>query len=459
MKYKQYIAAFSILIIISLSGCSSIENEKFEKTNKNKKYVKSLQTRYFGNSTFNFNSENLKKVEFEGDIIVGQTRIKYQKGFESQARNIAKKLDNVFSYVKTETGIEFAINPQVYLLRVQEYPQSINVHFKIEDPNIFPIPIFAEVGHDDPNQIIEDNHFFPYMLAHEITEASLMYPDGKGVVKGDSRFRILFLIIDQNNYTRWFRDGFANYAGYVAMDYLRSNPDENMSDIWGTTYMHQTPFRSLMDIGKELFKWSQVSSPRKKGDYYSAALGLFLLLEDEYGRDAIRNIIIELDNYEALKGSDVIKLINTKLDTDIKKLAEDFKFMTIGINIYQLTPAMALNKGLEPEEGLFVKTIEPNSIAQEVGIDANDVIVAINDKPIATSFDFEMELFKAMKQPKAQFKIWRKGEGYKEIQISMDKTSKITAGKKPKKSKAAKSVSGFGISFSYKTEKGSKKKE
>lgn len=459
MKYKQYIAALIILIIISLSGCSSVEDKKSENNNKNKKYVESIDARYFGNTTFNFNSENLKKAEFEGDIQVGQTNIKYQKGLESQAGYIAEKLDDVLSHVKTETGIKFALNPQVYLLRVQEYPQNLNVHFKVDEPNIFPIPIFAKVGEDDPNLIFKNNHFFPNMLVHEMSESSLYYPDGKGVLKGDARLRILILSLDWNNYTRWFRDGFANYAGYISMDYMRSNPDENLSQIYETAYRHQTPFSSLRDVGKDLFKWSQVSNPRKKGDYYSAALGLFLILEDKYGREAIRDVISELDNYESLNGSDLIKLINKKLDTDIEKLAEDLKFNKIGFVIYQLTPVMSLNQGLEPEKGLFVKTVEPNTIAQEAGIDANDVIVAINGNPIATRFDFEMELFHAMKQPKAQFKIWRKGEGYKEIEISMDKTSKIPNRKNRVKSKEGASSAGFGISFSYKTAKKPKEKE
>ena len=82
--------------------------------------------------TLNFNSENLKKVDFEGEILTGQTNIKYQNGLEKQAGYIAEKLDNVFSYVKDETGINFVINPEIYLLRVQKYPQNLNFHFNIE---------------------------------------------------------------------------------------------------------------------------------------------------------------------------------------------------------------------------------------------------------------------------------------------------------------------------------------
>ena len=71
MKYKQFLTVFSLLIIVSLSGCSSIEKEKSPNSSKNEKYVKSLEARYLGQSVLNFNSENLKNVHFEGDLSVG----------------------------------------------------------------------------------------------------------------------------------------------------------------------------------------------------------------------------------------------------------------------------------------------------------------------------------------------------------------------------------------------------
>ena len=456
MKYKQFLTVFSLLIIVSLSGCSSIEKEKSPNSSKNEKYVKSLEARYLGQSVLNFNSENLKNVHFEGDLSVGNTSIKYPEGLEEQARYIAARMDDVFSHVESETGIDFAINPQVYMLWTQEYPQNINVHFTSDDPNIFPIPIFVKIGQEDPNLILENNNYFPYMLTHEITEVTPVYPDNKGVVKNDSRARVLIFTFDYSNHTRWFREGFANYAGYIAMDYLRTNRDKNISEISETAHIHQTPFSSLRDIGKGLFKWEQYSSPKIKGDYYSAALGLFLVLEDQFGRDAIRDVIIDLDNHKNLRGSDLIKLINRKFNTDIEKLVDDFKFIKIGVRIVPLNPVFALNRGLELDKGLYVQTVEPNTIASEAGMDANDVIVAINDMPIASRFDFEMELFKAMKQPKAKFKIWRKDEGYKELELNLDKAREIPDKKHVVKNKEAQSVKSFGIVFSLKMAKGPK---
>ena len=53
-----------------------------------------------------------------------------------------------------------------------------------------------------------------------------------------------------------------------------------------------------------------------------------------------------------------------------------------------------------------------------------DVIVTVNDNPIITQFDLEMELYQAIKRSAAKVKIWRKDDdGYKEVQLNLEKTS------------------------------------
>jgi hypothetical protein len=434
MLNKAKLSFLTIVVFSVFSGCLSIEKH----ISPNAHGEKAIETHYRSQSVLNLNSDNLKKIQFEGDISVGQTNIKYQRGLANQAQFIAETTNNVFTYVESRTGIDLVANPQVYLLRVQKYPQNLNIHIKMEDPNIFPIPMLVEIDREDPNSIIEDNYYFPYALMHEMAELSLVYPDEKGVVKISH-----FLILD--DYTRWFREGFANYAGYIALDYLHSNPDKNLAHIWDTAGKHETPFSSLSQIGKELFSWKQQSSQKLKGDYYSAALGLFLLMEDKFGKDAVRDIISEFNNYKALNSRDIIKIINTKLKTDIEQVVEDFKFIKIGVYMNQLSPVMALNKGLELEKGFFIEDVEPNSIADKAGIDANDIIIAINDRPITTSLDFDLALFEATKQSTAQVKIWRRDEGYKEIQLTLDKQSEIPYKKTVNKSGEAKNINSLSI--------------
>ena len=442
---KTGIFFLTVTALFIFSGCSGTKKQVSRDTNKKELHAAAIIAHYRGQTILNFNNDNLKKIQFEDNISVGRTNIKYQRGLEPQARFIAEEFNDVFSHVESQTGMNFAVNPQIYLMRVQKHPQNMDIVFNSDDPNIYPIPIFAEIGQDDANSIIADDIYFPYALTHEMAETSLIYPDKKGIVKCFHQVPLLILTITYDDYTRWFREGFANYAGYVALDYLRSNPDKNLSRIWNTAFLNQTPFSSLNDVGSNLFKWEQNPKQKIKGDCYSAALGLFLLLENKFGRESIRDIINELNNYESVDGSDIKKIINEKLNIDVEQLVKDFKFTKMGIYYSQLTPVLALNKGLEQKEGFYVSAVEPNSIADKAGIDANDIIIAINDRPIRTRLDFELALYKAMELSNAQCKIWRQNEGYKEVQLNLDKPYKIPKKKIAQKTKEAKSLRSLSI--------------
>jgi len=422
------------------TGCSGTNKQVSNDTGKKGNSVKSIIAHYRDQYVFNFNNENLKNIQFEGNITAGRTNIKYQRGLEQQARFIAEKFNDVFSHVESETGIDFAVNPQIYLLRVQNYPQNLNMSFSTEDPNMYPIPMFIEIGKEDANLILSNNIYFPYSLIHEMAETSLIYPDKKGVIKYFHQFRFLIFTATFDDYTRWFREGFANYAGYIALDYFRSNPDENLSRIWDISSMNETPFSSLNEVRGNLFKWEQKANQKLKGDYYSAALGLFLLLEDKFGREAVRDIINDFDNYESLDSTEIKKIINKKLNTDIEQLVKEFKFTKIGIHYNPLNPVFALNKGLEQKYGVYVQAVEPNSIAEKAGIDINDVIVSFDNKPIKSRFDFELALFEGIKKSTAQLQVWRHDQGYKEIQLSLDKPYDIPEKKIAKKSGEAQSI-------------------
>ncbi len=440
MKNLQYIAVFSILIIAAISGCSSIEKQKSKNTESNDIRVVDIIAHYRGQLNLNLNNENLKNIPFEGETSVGVTTVKYQKGLASQAQVIAEKVNDVFSHVESETGIKFKTRPLIYLMRVQKLPQNLDVVLNANDPNIYPMPMFAETGNDNPNSILAEDIYFPYALTHELTETSLTYPDKQGKLKIFHQTRFLIFITTFDDYTRWFREGLSNYAGYIALDYLRTNPDEKLSGVWDAAITNETPFTALDEVGDKLFKWEQNANQKIKGDYYSAALGLFLLMENKYGRDSIKNILTELNNYEELDGSDLENVFKKQFDIDIRQLAADFKFIKLGIYSSPLSSAFILNHDFEHDEGLYVKEVVPNSIADKAGIDANDIIVEINNRPIKTRLDYELALFDAMGQSDTQCKVWRKDEGYKEIQLALDEYKEIPVKKATKKSGAAEST-------------------
>ena len=126
-------------------------------------------------------------------------------------------------------------------------------------------------------------------------------------------------------------------------------------------------------------------------------------------------------------------------------MVKEFKFTKIGIYYNEISPVLALNKGLEQKHGFYVKAVEPNSIAEKAGIDVNDVIVSFDNKPIKTRFDFEMALFEGMKKSTSELQVWRQDEGYKEIQLNLDKPYDIPEKKIAKKSGEAQSVRALSI--------------
>jgi len=77
--------------------------------------------------------------------------------------------------------------------------------------------------------------------------------------------------------------------------------------------MFSHPFSSLDRVGEGLFRWHQYSAERLNDDYYSAALGLFLLIHEEFGPDGIKRIVERMYQQDYLNGRDLIRLVNVTI--------------------------------------------------------------------------------------------------------------------------------------------------
>lgn len=60
----------------------------------------------------------------------------------------------------------------------------------------------------------------------------------------------------------------------------------------------------------------------------------------------------------------------------------------LGINVKTLTPELAKLQGLEGARGAFVVSVERGSIADENSLTADDLIVEVNNRPVASQEDF-----------------------------------------------------------------------
>ena len=60
-----------------------------------------------------------------------------------------------------------------------------------------------------------------------------------------------------------------------------------------------------------------------------------------------------------------------------------------GINVRTLTEEIARQTGLEGTRGAFVVSVDPGSVADENGISQDDLIIEINNRPVASAEDFQ----------------------------------------------------------------------
>jgi serine protease Do len=63
-----------------------------------------------------------------------------------------------------------------------------------------------------------------------------------------------------------------------------------------------------------------------------------------------------------------------------------------GLTVQDLTPEVAQQLGIEGSKGVLVSKVEPESPADEAGIRRRDVILEVNQKPVASSKDFTKAL-------------------------------------------------------------------
>jgi hypothetical protein len=317
--------------------------------------------------------------------------------------------------------------------------------------------IILYVQRDDSScEAIVAKSNYSYAFIHEVVENSLSRPCDNLPVINDYLEKDGFKP-EKLNYTRWFRDGFANYAGYLAHRVTVEDSSFNRGHIPPAvieTGMHSRPFSRLREIRTDLFTWTQVTNlpapqvghapnlPRTFVDYYDAALGLFLVIEDKFGTDGIKKVILGIDPQKPIDGPGLIKLFNETLNTDIEQLAENFNFPRTGLyteGFYPLPRTGIYTKEYSPDkigsrwsikdgaydepksnipaaqagitDGIYVTIVEVNSPAEQAGIKKWDIIRRINDKEIRTNLDYELAIHEYMHQQSVKVDLWRDEEG------------------------------------------------
>ncbi len=425
------LVAATTLILLS-AGCQTI-NKGLTEAVLDRKEPEQWQVHYGSRVHYLLNNITMQEVAFESTRAAGNTTIRYQQGLTEQAQCIADKTNELIDRVQEQTGVAVTTRSTIYLLRFDDRPQDFDVMLDVE-PNELPLPLFVQAGDESCEAILVQNRSYPYMFVHELVETSLAASRRSGVVLPDPSWGLLFFAVHVNNYTRWFRDGLANYGGYVAYQALSEDIPNSHRLHYRQTLLHTNPFSALAAVGDKLFTWVQSSQTAYERAYYNAALGLFLLVEDVYGPEAIRKIVAEIETRRTVNGRDLIEIFRQVLGADIRQLAREFTFPEIGAEVERLTPALASNSGIEIHEGLFVHIVEKDSLAARAGLQEQDVIVAVGEAPLGNDLDFELAIFKVRSQPSVPLTVMRNGAGTLTLELPLQKpASADKAGKQPGK--------------------------
>ena len=82
----------------------------------------------------------------------------------------------------------------------------------------------------------------------------------------------------------------------------------------------------------------------------------------------------------------------------------------LGVVIQEVTADLADSFGLKKSEGALVAEVEPGSPAEKAGVQASDIILKYNGKPVASSIDLPRMVGAGKPGSRASLTLWRKGE-------------------------------------------------
>jgi len=221
-----------------------------------------------------------------------------------------------------------------------------------------------------------------FLITHELFEMHLINPK-ELLVMGDFSGNVSFIRFTLKYHTRWFRDGLANYFAYQAnRSFRRQAAKANLKP--GTLQFIENPKQPLSELAKvkdKVFDWNQNSST----DYYDAATGLFFLIEQRHGPEAITAIINELPKVKFPDGKALLKMIRQITGTDLRQQARTFQF-----------PELGLETQLDTEGRCEIQNVAPNSWAAKANLQRGDLLLEANTSPLGSRTDLEMQVLKAL---------------------------------------------------------------
>lgn len=384
--------------------------------------------------------EVLKEIEGIGVFQRGQVSVHYPQGLEQQAEGIARQINDIVRMLEEQVGIMIPVRQfEIYLKRAHDARPGTwcecAMTFDAGGSRLILL-----VPEDDPSleHIAIVNLAYTTTYVHELVELSLSRWEDDLPVLLDYRHQGADGVVrEEMNYTRWFREGMGDYCVCLAHKMMFSDSGSGksrFSAVDAQQGLRCNPFAMLSRIAGRLFVWSQYHEdsqpfpqdseivrpdrPLLAVDYYEASLGLFLLIEDLYGRDAIKKINQAVLAMDRADKQVLIRTIDQVLGADIVELVDSFRFPETGIGAFAFDSEIYREK-LGCTNGLFVEYVLPGSAAERAGIRIHDVIRGMQGQPVLTELDFDRALFKWRHEPSVEVDLWREKEGRKLVRLDL----------------------------------------
>jgi serine protease Do len=125
-----------------------------------------------------------------------------------------------------------------------------------------------------------------------------------------------------------------------------------------------------------------------------------IVAETPVGKDA--DITIIRDGKEMTIKVTVAEMTEEKLSSQTIPREEK-----LGMTVDDITPQLAQELNIKDKAGVLVTDIEPNSLSDEAGIEAGDIIMEVNRSPVKSIKDYEGIMKNAIKESFVLFLIKR----------------------------------------------------
>lgn len=402
-----------MLFLALLGGCETLEQQNAAETYED--YRNQTERAPF-NVRFNYNDavvvddSYVATQYYEGTTKAGRAEVTFQAGMKEQAGELAMEMEQYIAMVEAHFGRAIQTPVRAYLLRRDHMPGTVTGGFAPTN-KVFQFPMFAEAGEESFETLRSSNPFYPYMFIHELTKLSLVDPARPPLVLADQKTGPM---MKTRYFTRWFREGLANYAELLVYEKLRErtagDEDHQPLSSFESNHVYQQPLSALAKVGPSLFSWDEFGDREQDRDYLNAAMGLFVLLEHRFGPGAIRRVMDGLEEQYYVDGQVIVDTINETLDTDIEQVVHGFDLITAGTQMSPLSPATAKNFGLSVKKGLYVNALTETGAARSAGVQRGDVIVGINRRAVMNNLDYELAMLEAQQHGNLYFTVDRLGE-------------------------------------------------